>query len=302
MIPSLLTLMTWVAVAQVPKPEVMPFPLELKRTPPGFSAKDAEFMQLEYDRLLKVAGAQVPRFAKYDTALKELKRRDCEREDECLKQLAEQADALYGLYVNLDLTLEGSVVATGRVVRRDGKTVRPTEAVKLVKGSDGFKDIAKNALAQLFAMLKIRELDPTRPVEAAKPPDGTGTSLTVLPPPPPPPILVVDEGATRRLAGQATMIGGISVAAIGGVLVGVGNAVGSGVTPVQGAIPRAQLDPLVAGSSLVTAGLVTVGIGAAAAVAGGVLWGLAKPAPSVVNQVSVVVTPSGGVLAIGGKF
>ena len=74
--------------AQEPRPSVMPFPLEYKRTASGFSAEDRESMQREYTRLLRLAGAMVPDFARYDLALRELKRTDCEREDECLVQLA----------------------------------------------------------------------------------------------------------------------------------------------------------------------------------------------------------------------
>lgn len=117
------------AFAQAPRPVVMPFPLELKRVPQGFSKEDAEGLQRDLTRLLRKTGAGVPEFAKYDLALKELKRQDCEREDECLVQLAKRAEALcalyglYGLYASLDLTLEGAVVASGRVVRDDG---RPT--------------------------------------------------------------------------------------------------------------------------------------------------------------------------------
>ena len=146
----------------------MPFPLEFKRTPSGFSGEDKEGMQREYTRLLRLAGALVPDFARYELALKELKRQDCEREDACLVQLAKQSQSLYALYASVDYTLEGAVVVSGRVVREDGKVASPTETVKLPKGRDAFKDIAKNALVQLFAQLKIGELSATRPVEAVK--------------------------------------------------------------------------------------------------------------------------------------
>lgn len=37
-----------VSFAQAPKPSLMPFPLEFKRTPSGFSKEDKEGMQREY--------------------------------------------------------------------------------------------------------------------------------------------------------------------------------------------------------------------------------------------------------------
>src|SRR3954471_7021385 len=108
-----------ISFAQAPKPSLMPFPLEFKRTPSGFSKEDKEAMQREYTRLLRLSGAMVPDFARYDLALKELKRQDCEREDECLVQLAKKAESLYALYTSIDYTLEGAVLVSGRVVRDD---------------------------------------------------------------------------------------------------------------------------------------------------------------------------------------
>ncbi|PZR03240.1 MAG: hypothetical protein DI536_36200, partial [Archangium gephyra] len=88
-----------------------------------------------------------------------MKRTDCEREDACLAQLT----TLYGLYMSLDYSLEGAVVASGLVVRDDGKVVAPTQTVKLAKGKDPFKDIAKNALVALYGQLKLSELPAVRP-------------------------------------------------------------------------------------------------------------------------------------------
>jgi len=70
--------------------------------------------QREYLRIVRLAGGQVPDFARYDLALKELKRQDCEREDECLTQLAQKAEALYAMFVGIDYTIEGAgIAATG---------------------------------------------------------------------------------------------------------------------------------------------------------------------------------------------
>lgn len=290
------------AFAQAPKPSLMPFPLEFKRTPSGFSKEDKETMQREYNRLLRLSGALVPDFARYDLALKELKRQDCEREDECLVQLAKKAESLYALYASVDYTLEGAVLVSGRVVRDDGKIASPTETVKLAKGRDAFKDIAKNALVQLFTQLKIAELPATRPVEPVKVVEPTKVVEPVKePPPPPPPLIVEDTGAGQRAAGKGLLFAGAGVAVVGGVLAGIGAGIGYSAQlngDRAGSVEAAK--QLGTAQALTTAGFVGLGVGALAAVVGGIVWGTAAPAP--VTNVSVVPTAGGGVVQFGGRF
>ena len=307
------TLKTWlvcvalgasaVAFGQAPRASVMPFPLEFKRTPSGFSAEEKEAMQREYTRLLRLAGASVPDFARYDLALRELKRHDCEREDECLVQLAKKAESLYALYASVDYTLEGAVQVTGRIVREDGKVTSPTEIVKLAKGRDPFKEIAKNALVQLFTQLKVGALPATRPVEPVKVDPVTGPRVDPLkdPPPPLPPLVVDDPGAGQRSAGKGLVFAGVGVAVAGGVVAAIGCGVGCGVTPsAEGSVPENQFDAARSGRSLMTVGFVGLGVGAATAVLGAVLWGTSARPPA--GTVSVVPLAGGGVVQIGGQF
>ncbi len=292
---------TW-SFAQAPSASVMPFPLEFKRTPSGFSAEEKEAMQREYTRLLRLAGAQVPDFARYDLALKDLKRQDCEREDECLVLLAKKAQSLYALYASVDYTLEGAVLVTGRVVREDGKVASATETVKLAKGRDPFKEIAKNALVQLFAQLKIGELPATRPVEVVKvEPVKDPPFLLKDPPPPPPPLVVEDIGAGQRSAGKGLVFAGVGVAVVGGVVAAIGCGIGCGVTPTKdGSVPETQFDAARSGRNLMTAGLVGLGVGAAAAIVGAIVWGKAAPPP--MSQVTLLPMAGGGMVQLGGQF
>ncbi len=287
------------AFAQAPKPSLMPFPLELKRTPSGFSKEDKEGMQREYTRLLRLAGALVPDFARYDLALKELKRQDCEREDECLVQLAKKAESLYAVYTSVDYTLEGAVLVTGRVVRDDGKVASATETVKLAKGNDAFKDIAKNAMVQLFTQLKIGELPATRPVEVVKDPVKDPVVPTD-PPPPLPPLVVEDTGAGKRSTGKGLVYAGAGVALVGGVLAGVGAGIGFGQDLNQRNVPSDRLGSVATARTLTTVGFIGLGLGAVTAVVGAILWGTAAPQP--VTQVSVVPMSGGGVVLLGGQF
>ena len=280
----------------------MPFPLEFKRTPSGFSKDDKEAMQREYTRLVRLGGAMVPDFARYDLALKELKRQDCEREDECLVQLAKKAESLYSLYTSVDYTLEGAVVVTGRVIRDDGKVASPTETVKLAKGRDSFKDIAKNALVQLFTQLKLSELPATRLVEKAEPVKDPLFVKDPLkdPPPPPPPLFIDDTGAGQRSAGKGMVIAGGAVAVVGGVLAGVGGAIGYGKNLNDKNVPPGELDTVLVARTLTTVGFVGAGVGALTAVVGVIVWGTAAPTP--LTNVSVVPLSGGGVVQFGGQF
>src|SRR5688572_27539026 len=113
------------AVAQEPKPEVAPFPLEIIRTSADATKKDREDLQMLLPMMIRAADASVPDSAKLNAALAKLGRQDCNRDDACLAQLGKLAGSLYAFYVQVDVDLDGNVVASGRVVRDDGKAVRP---------------------------------------------------------------------------------------------------------------------------------------------------------------------------------
>jgi len=285
---SLVLMASFSALAQAPHPSVMPFPLEFKRTPP-LTPEDREGLQRQFNRVLRLAGAAVPDFAHYDRARAELRRQDCEDEDICLVELARKADALYGLYAKLDVTLEGAVVATGRVVRRDGKVVSPTQAVSLPAGSEPFADVAVKALSQLFASLKIAELPTERAVD-------TPEVVTILPPAPQPQL----ERAPIRPV--AVVAGLIAVGAGGGaVALAVTNlreASALSTAARGGLIPAAAVDRAVALDER-TVAATALGIGAcvsAAVAIGALVW---RDAPV---QLAPSAQPGGARLTLSGRL
>ena len=283
------------ALAQTAGPVVMPFPLELKRTPPGLTQEDRDSLQREFTRLLRLSGAKIPDFVRYDVALKELKRQDCEREDECLAQLAKKAEALYALYGSLDTTLEGGVQVSGRVVRDDGKVASPTQIVKLAKEEKPFKDQAMRALAQLFTQLKIGELPPERPVEAKEP-------IATITPIVPTVRLVEDRGAGQRTVGRAVLIVGAAGVAAGGVMFAVSQVIGGGLTPDKdGNVPVEQVGSFQSARTLSNAGAISLAAGGATAIVGALIWGLAPSAPAKLT-VSATALPQGGLLSVQGAF
>lgn len=259
-----------VASAQARRPTVMPYPLELERSP-SLTPQDGEALQREYKRVLRLAGAALPDFAHYDRALAELRRQDCEDEDICLVELAHKADALYGLYAKLDLSLNGDVVATGRVVRRDGKVVSRTQAVTIAAGARPFSEAAVAALSELFSVLKLGELPPERPVDApVADPTLAGQA---------PSSVRVEASPARPVAVTAALVAvGAGGAALALALTNLREASALSAASRGGLLPGAQVDRAVALDER-TAVAVALGVGAglAAAVAiGALLW---KDAP-----------------------
>ena len=294
-----------VASAQAPQPSLTPFPLELKRKPSGFSAKDAEELQKDFVRLVRKSGALVPDTASLELAVKELKRQDCEREDECLKQLAVQAQTLYALYASVDYTLEGAVVASGRVVRDDGKIASALQTVTMPKGKDAFRDVAKVALVRLLEQLELAKLPPFRPVE--KPPEVV-TDVpkkdpeVKLPPPPPPP--VVEKGVppakiagwTMVGVGAAALVGGVVMLAVADPQLGADGV----IIPKDGQTPDEAAAAYRTARTQQTIGGVIAGVGGAMAVGGLVMVLMTGEEPA--QTVSVVPVAGGAMVSIGGTI
>jgi hypothetical protein len=296
MVPVLV--MAGVAVAQAPQPSLAPFPLDLKRKPSGFSQKDGEELQKEFVRLVRKSGALVPDSASLELAVKELKRQDCEREDECLRQLALQAQTLYGLYASIDYSLEGAVVVAGRVVRDDGKIASPIQTVTLPKGKDAFKDVAKVALVRMLEQLEIAKLSPFRPVEKAPEvavvPDAPKKDPEVTPPPPP--VVTKPAGPSPMKIAGWTMVGVGGAAAIAGIIVFATTSLPR--TDTSGNVYAEDVNKIAGAQAQQAAGVGMLVGGAGVAAVGAVLWALSPSDKSV----SVVPVNGGAVAVVGGSF
>lgn len=303
---SLLILMcAGLAVAQEPQPTVAPFPLELRRMPSGFSKKEGEELQAEFRRLVRSAGAMVPNAGSMDSALLALKRQDCDRENECVQQLAQKAQTLYGLFASIDYDMTKNVVATGRVVRDDGKLIGELKTITIPKGSDPFMAVARVALVQLLSALKVKELppfreaavvEPVKPVDPVKPFDPNA-----FPPPPPPPTVTQPTETNLKTPGYVLLgVGG--AVAVGGVLV---FALANPRVDSNGVIERGSSTPAEAVAAYnaartqQTVGLVMTGVGAAAA-ATGLVFVLLPPTKTV--AVTAVPTSGGAMISVGGVF
>lgn len=139
---------------------VSPFPLDLKRVPPGFGKKEVHELRTLFIMLVRYTDAAVPSSEKLTSALAELKRQDCEREDECLMQLAKLAGTKYGLHASLDWNADGQVVAIGRIVGVDGKPAGPMQTVHWSKQGSVLQ-VARDALEELLTKLGVKKLSPS---------------------------------------------------------------------------------------------------------------------------------------------
>ena len=280
-----------VALAQDSRPELAPFPLELIRTSDDCTKKDKDELRTLLPMMIRTAGASVPDGAKLTGALFELRRQDCHRDDTCLAQLSRLAGSLYGLYVQLDFDLDRNVVASGRVVRDDGRAVRAPKTVKLPLGADSFKVIAHAALSQLLTQLDVAQLPPSRPQEPM------AEARLSLPSPKLEPVLA---SPVRPLLPVAVVAMGVGAAcfAVGSVLMATTSAPR---TNVSGSVVRVfpeDADKVVGIQRAQTAGvaLLAVGVGVAAAGAGLFLFGPEKPAAV------VVPIAGGGAVVLTGRL
>jgi len=209
-------------VAAQPLPTVTPFPLELKRAPANFSSQDIAALSTDFERLVRKAGADVPDSAQYELALKDLKRQDCDRDDECLKQLAQLGRTLYALYVSLDNTLGNDVVATGRVVRSDGVAMGRTKTVSLPRGRQArFGEVARAAVTRLLSELGVGDLPAQRTVQPEV--------AVVEPVKPVPPVVATPPPTVEQPARPPPHAGLRRFALIPGLVAGA-SAIAAGVT------------------------------------------------------------------------
>lgn len=278
-----------------------------------------EAVQSEYRRLLAQAGVSTPSNRVLSSALADLKRQDCSISDECLKKFAMLSGTLYALHVGATQDPQGNATLSARVVRDDGVLVLgPLTTKEVRKGGEGIDATIVRGLASLFAQAKLGNLPPSR--EAAKPapvvvvappaPVDAGVPEPVKPapepvdagvaftPPPAPPL----EPSPLSSIGTVSLIAGGGVALVGGVLLGVGASVASGLDIRNGAVRADQAQQAVTANTLQGVGAAALAAGGTAAAAGLVMMLLApSDAPKKLNA-SVVPVPGGSIVVVGGAL
>ncbi len=286
-LPVGLLLCAAVASAEAPRPEVAPFPLEIIRTSDDCTKKDSDDLQKLLPMMLRSAAASVPDNAKLAAALETLRRQDCNREDACLAQLATLAGSLYAFAGQVDFNLDGEVVASGRVVRDDGRAVRSPRTVKVARGASSFRDTALAALKQLLIELDVAHLPafmPQEPLVEVAPLPVTRPTVAVVAVPAVPPAPAPSGVNPFHVAGLAGLGAGAVCMVVGGVVLGTA---GSARTDVSQGVVRVFAEDAgkVAGIQRAqTAGVALLAVGAGLAVVGAglALFGPEKPLTTVV--------------------
>ncbi len=274
-------------------PRLAVYPLQIANLPKGVKPENAEPVSQQFRRLLTEAGAKLPEMGSMRGAVSDLKQLDCAHSDACLRQLAQMSRVLYAIYVELDVSNAGDVLATGRVVQDDGQRIRSLMVARVPMGKQPYAEAAKAALRQLFERLQLgslpavrTELLPPREVvlvdtvkQIAKPADVP----KVVPVAPAPVVATAVDQAqpeTSSAGPTALMVGG-AIGAAGGVVALILSANDYAALNVKDGnvtqLPAAISDAATAKAYLAdaelkgTVGGVAVGVGLAA-VTGGILW------------------------------
>lgn len=297
---SVLLICSTAVLASGAAPSFVAARLDVKRSP-------SDEVSVALNRHLRILLMKEPRGvtptpSMWDAAITEHKRQDCDQNDDCLRGLAVLAGTVYAVYaaVELDLT-RTSVTAIGRIVRRDGVLVE-------VGGQRGFQVVlpmlqrpfnlvAAAALTELVTQMKLSELPATLPangVEAQKP-----SPPEVKPVEPPAAVVAPPQPGAGPLAGKVLLGAGGAVMVAGGVVALVGQIQAGTLTPVDGNLPPSQLGAWRAAVTLRPVGVTMLGVGAAAATAGALLWLLAPGAPV---QAALVPQHGGATFAVTGVF
>ena len=301
---ALITFST-IAGAQEPTASIVPFPFEVLRMPPGTPKADEEALRLELPRLLLVEKINIPSPSDMRDALVALKRQDCDREDSCLQQLAQKAGTLYAVFASIDFTIDKNVVVTGRVVSDEGVLVRKPKSLTLPKGKAAFSTVATDALTRLLREFELTKLPATRPVAPVvpSPPPVTDVPRAATPavaakptgePAPIAPLVEASSGPSRALAYDPA---GAGVVALGAGVIVFFAAPRIGFQGSNVATDDAK--NVATAVAMQRGGSVVMGLGAAAVIAGSVLWALS---PSPTTTVAVMPISGGGAVSVGGTF
>lgn len=282
-------LMLWagLAAAQNASPELAPFPLEIIRTSPDCTKQDSEDLGKLLPMMLRAAGVSVPGSAKLNSALTGLRRQDCNRDDQCLAQLGKLAGSLYAFYGQVDFDLDGNVVASGRVVRDDGRAVRGPKTVKLPRAALRFRAVAQAGLEQLLTELDVAGLPPLRPMEPVVEVARVQEPLTLS-----------TKSRPWNGAALASVVAGAGCVAIG---VGFIASAAEVRTETSGGVVRVlreDADKVAGLQRSQTVGVALLAVGAGLGVVGAGLFVLGP----VETVTTVVPTPGGGAVLMTGRF
>jgi len=232
-------------------------------------------------------------------SMRALSKADYGESDVTLARVAYGAGTLYALYAVVRLNAEGVLVASGRVVRNDGKqmSIGTARLPWLKTGTP--EDASRQAFSQLLGMLVLGRLPA---VKEAPPVAVAETAVSVPSQPPetwalpalPPPQQVPQQDEAAPAASSMSLWPYVVVGCAGLAFAAGGTALLATRQPFND-----PLEPFRTGG-----GTAFLAIGGAVAIAGIVLvvWASRQEASVPSVGVSVGVTPSSVAVAFGGPF
>ncbi len=276
------------------KPAVAPAPLEVLRRPASISAGDHAKLLEQFERLIRASGVRTPAAAQLKAAIDGATREDWSSSDVALSELAQRAQMLYGLYVQLDYPLTGSVVAIGRVVRSDGSRTRAEVRIERAREKRSYFQVSSETITALLEKLELQTLPSTIPaavVEVTPSPPVVVAPAVVVPPPASNPVSAPVDAPRQRIAAFGVAGAGLVSAGTGaGLLIAAsltraalhidrnGN-VGVPFTSEAAAQARGA-------ETMFTAGAIVLSVGAAALIGALILY-LTAPAYSTAPEAGV---------------
>jgi hypothetical protein len=271
------------------RPKIALHPLKVGNGSPGEQRDLRLFFKVTVSALEEI---EVPLETEVLQALEKNGYASCDRDDECLRRVAVATGSVYAVYAAVGLDgLGDNVVAAARIMRSDavpmGKGVTLT---KPVAAGRKFSEVAREALTQLVAELKLADLPAALPAVRAPMADAPVVAPAAAPvgaagPPPPPPPLVTGERPMNKWRWASYGAGGVAVvmAVAGATVLGVANGELEQVkAPASGifASDEAYKKALAVQSRQRTGVGLMVGAGVVAAAAAGCFWySLEKDAP-----------------------
>ncbi len=293
------------AVGQDVKPTVATAPLEIHLKPEAISAKETEALRDDFERLVRATDARVPTPSEMTTALASLKRQDFSSSDEALALLAQRAQTLYALHVQIEFGLAGTVVGVGKVVRTDGNRMTPGVRVERSIQKNNYVKAVTEIITAVLERLELQSLASSLPVatvELVLTPDAR-VKVAEDPgaPPTTPPLVRYRKRSNLGIAGAVIGIAGAAVALAGVVTLGLASSEAGRLTPDERHyLPAEQVEIYRSAKTKESAGTLMAGVGALAAVGGGLLWLLSEDDGPI--EVTVTPIPGGAAAVVGGSF
>ncbi len=276
---GLALVMVWVyaptAFADEERASIAMAPLELRRKPEAIQ-KISELVE-EYERLVRATGAQVPPPAETKAALDALKRQDWASSNEALGQLAHSMKTTYGIYLQVDYPVTGTVVGLGKVVSSNGVLIGKEVQLERSREMQTYAQATEALMALVIARLELENLPVSLPVApVVVKPDAPDVPL-IAPLPIPAPMAMIEVTSTSRVASYVIAgVGAVGVV-VGSALLMVADSDAAQIkTNASGIAIGAANDATATLSEGVvskrTAGRAVIGIGAASLVAAMVVY------------------------------